>query len=88
MTTDHSTCLWQVQEPQEPYQTTSTPLATKRATIQTTNYPPLKSDPGCGAWRKIPWLNLRGHWLNEAGFAIGTPYTIAVYEKKLIFTAD
>ena len=87
MTIDHSTCLWLVQEPTQTYQTDgNTLLATKHATVQTTGYPPLKSDPGCGAWRKIPWLNHRGWWLEQAGFAIGTSYTIEAYDKKLVFT--
>ncbi|WP_017444181.1 SymE family type I addiction module toxin [Gayadomonas joobiniege] len=47
---------------------------------------PLKNDTGAGAWRKIPWINLRGFWLEQAGFEIGTPYTIEVYDKKLVFT--
>lgn len=88
MTTDHSTCLWLVQEPTEPYQTDNMLLATKQATVQTTGYPPLKSNQGCGAWRKIPWINLRGFWLEQAGFEIGTQYTIEVYDKKLVFTVE
>lgn len=43
---------------------------------------------GAGTWRKTPWINLRGFWLEEVGFEIGTPYTIEVYDKKLVFTAD
>jgi len=88
MTIGHSTCLWLVQEPTQSYQTDSTLLVNKHATVQTTSYPPLKSDPGCGAWRKILWLNHRGWWLEQAGFNIGMPYTIEVYDKKLVFTAE
>jgi len=84
--TPQFTCPWQVQEPKETYQ--PAPLITKRATVLTAVYPPLKSDPGSGAWRHIPWINLRGFWLEEAGFTIGTTYTITAYDKQLIFTAE
>jgi len=40
------------------------------------------------AWRHIPWINLRGFWLEQAGFTIGTQYTITAYDKKMIFTAE
>ncbi len=52
----------------------------------TTGYPPLKTNPGCGTYRNAPWINLRGFWLEQAGFSIGTPHTIEVYDKKLVFT--
>lgn len=84
MTNDHSTCLWLVQEPSTPYQLTKT----RQVTVQSTGYPPLKNDNGAGAWRKIPWINLRGFWLEQAGFEVGTPYTIEVYDKKLVFTVS
>ncbi|WP_353669636.1 SymE family type I addiction module toxin [Marinomonas sp. THO17] len=46
-----------------------------------TGHPPLKNDNGAGAWRKISWINLWGFWLEQAGFEIGTPYTITGYNK-------
>ena len=81
MTIDHSTCLWLVQEPSTPYKTINSPT-TKQVTVQSTAYPPLNA----GAWRRIPWINLRGFWLEEVGFEIGAQYTIEVHDKKLIFT--
>ena len=54
----------------------------------TNGYPPLKNDSCAGAWRKIPWINLRGHWLGQVGFEIGAPYTITTFDKQLIFTAE
>lgn len=88
MTTLQFTRPWQVQEPQETYHTQQSPLITKQAKVMIAGYPPLKSDPGCGAWRHIPWINLRGFWLEQAGFTIGTTYTITAYEKQLVFTVD
>jgi hypothetical protein len=87
MTIDHSTCLWLVQEPRTLYQSTDPLPKTKQVTVQSTVYPPLKTNPGAGTWRRIPWINLRGFWLEQAGFEIGTQYTIEVYDKKLVFTA-
>lgn len=78
------TCLWQIHEPKEHYAT----LSTRQAKVLATGYPPLKTNPGSGAYRHVPWINLRGFWLEQAGFSIGTPYTIEVYEGKLVFTAD
>ncbi len=45
---------------------------------------PIKSNPGSGAYRNVPWINLKGHRLEQAGFAVGTPYTIKVYDGKLV----
>ncbi|PCK04344.1 MAG: hypothetical protein COA42_19275 [Alteromonadaceae bacterium] len=46
----------------------------------------LKSNPCTGAWRRIPWINLRGFWLEQAGFEIGAQYTIEVYDRRLVFS--
>ena len=78
------TCLWQIHEPKESYTTT---LSTRQAKVLSIGYPPLKSNPGSGAWRSVPWINLRGFWLEQAGVSIGTPYTIKVYNGKLVFIA-
>ncbi|MEM9103845.1 MAG: SymE family type I addiction module toxin [Pseudomonadota bacterium] len=56
--------------------------------MQSTGYPPLKNDNGTAAWRRIPWINLRGFWLEQAVFEIGTPYIIEVYDKELVFTVS
>jgi toxic protein SymE len=34
--------------------------------------------------RKVPWLNVRGLWLEEAGFNVGDPIEIIVSKEKLI----
>ena len=48
----------------------------------------LGSNTSAGTWCKIPWINLRGFWLEQAGFQIGTAYTIQAYDGKLVFTAE
>lgn len=37
---------------------------------------------------KVPWLQLKGHWLEKAGFEINTPVTVRVMEGCLVLTAD
>ena len=85
MSSYNSTCLWQIQEPATSYSPDNQQHTTKQVTVQSTAYPPLKTHPGTGAWRRIPWINLRGFWLQQAGLEVGTQYTIEVYDKKLIF---
>lgn len=36
-----------------------------------TQYPPQAT---------VPWLQLKGHWLEQAGFTINTPVTIRVMQ--------
>ena len=85
MTIDHSTCLWPVQEPARSYSPSDQQHISKQVIVQSAGYPPLKTNPGAGAWRRIPWINLRGFWLEQAGFEIGAPYTIEVYDRRLVF---
>ena len=63
-------------------------LAFKQATVHKQHYMQTTKVNPSGAGRPIPWINLRGFWLEQAGFAIGTPYTIEVYDGKLIFIVD
>ncbi|PUB82672.1 MAG: hypothetical protein DBP02_14270 [gamma proteobacterium symbiont of Ctena orbiculata] len=48
---------------------------------------PLKDDP-VGAGRPVPWIQMKGHWLDQAGFAIDTPVTVRVMEGCLVLTAE
>lgn len=82
------TCLRQVAEPVPLYKTklrklkkTNKAKRIRRAAVQTTTYPPLNNQI---TWRKIPWINLRGHWLQQAGFEIGVRYRIEVQNNKLV----
>ena len=76
-----STRTWCVREPFPPYQ----PKQPTQAKVMAQGYPPLKSKPNT-PWRKIPWINLKGYWLEQAGFAIDTPFSIQVKENKIILT--
>jgi hypothetical protein len=47
----------------------------------------LKDDPA-GAGRPVPWIQMKGHWLDQAGFAIDTPVTVRVMDGCLVLTAE
>lgn len=47
----------------------------------------LKNDP-VGAGRPVPWIQLKGHWLNQAGFQINTPVKVRVMEGCLVLTVQ
>jgi len=36
----------------------------------------------------VPWLQLKEHWLEQAGFTINTPVTIRVMQGCLVLTAE
>lgn len=88
----YSTRPWRVAEPTSPYKTKPRKLKkpnkatrVRWAAVQPAVYPPLQQQH---AWRKIPWLNLRGHWLDRAGFHIGTRYRIVVQNKKILLVVE
>ena len=72
-----------VREPFPPYQ----PKPPQRATVMAQGYPPLTSNPNT-PWRKIPWFNLRGYWLAQAGFRIGPRFHINIEHNKITLTVD
>jgi len=37
---------------------------------------------------KVPWLQLKGHWLEKAGFEIDTPVTVRVMAGCLVLIAE
>jgi len=47
----------------------------------------LKDDQS-GAGRPIPWIQLKGFWLRQAGFEINTPVKVRVMEGCLVITAE
>jgi hypothetical protein len=47
----------------------------------------LKDDPA-GAGRPVPWIQLKGYWLNHAGFQINTPVKVRVMERCLLLTVQ
>ncbi len=47
----------------------------------------LKDNPR-GAGRPIPWIQLKGFWLQQAGFEINTPVKVRVMEGCLVLTTE
>jgi hypothetical protein len=47
----------------------------------------LKDDP-VGAGRAVPWIQLKGHWLQRAGFEIDTPVKVRVMDGCLVLTRE
>jgi toxic protein SymE len=45
----------------------------------------LKNDP-VGAGRPVPWIQLKGYWLQQAGFEINTPVRVRVMKGCLVLT--
>lgn len=43
-----------------------------------------KSTPRLYEYLQVPWLNLSGLWLAEAGFSIGDTISISVAKEKLV----
>ena len=36
--------------------------------------------------KPVPWINIKGYWLNEAGFSIGTPLQVKVNKGRIVLT--
>jgi toxic protein SymE len=36
----------------------------------------------------VPWIQLKGYWLNHAGFQINTPVKVRVMEGCLVLTVQ
>lgn len=61
-----------------PHDQTAAPNASMKARKLTVGYAPLNK-PGV----EVPYLRLRGHWLRNAGFAIGRYVKVEVSEGRL-----
>ena len=36
--------------------------------------------------RPVPWINIKGYWLNEAGFSIDTPLQVKISKGRITLT--
>ncbi len=43
-------------------------------------------DDSVGAGRPVPWIQMKGHWLDQAGFSIDTSIKVHVMEGCLVLT--
>jgi len=39
-------------------------------------------------YSSVPWINIRGQWLAQAGFIIQTPITVRVMDGCLVLTVE
>jgi len=39
-------------------------------------------------YSSVPWINIRGQWLEKAGFTIQTPITVRVMDGCLVLTVE
>lgn len=47
-----------------------------------------KEQPPNSGDRSVPWIQMKGHWLQEAGFDIDTPVTVRVMDGCLVLTTE
>lgn len=54
------------------------------------DYPPRKDDPpnSLGRTVQVPWVQMKGRWLAEAGFDVRVPIRISVMHGCLVLTAE
>lgn len=45
-----------------------------------------KTQSPCSMGRAVPWINIKGHWLREAGFEIDAPVKVRVMDGCLVLT--
>ena len=45
-------------------------------------------DDHAGAGRPVPWIQMKGHWLQQAGFEIDTPVKVRVMDGCLVLTTE
>ncbi len=38
--------------------------------------------------RSVPWIQMKGHWLRQAGFEIDTPIKVRVMDGCLVLTVE
>jgi hypothetical protein len=65
-----------------------TPCHTRQIKVTKTYYTPKKAKEAYGADNvPVPWIQIKGYWLQRAGFDINTPITIQVIEGCLVLIA-
>lgn len=37
---------------------------------------------------EVPWINIKGYWLREAGFTIGTPLLLKISKGEIVLTME
>ncbi len=62
---------------------------TRRIKVTQTYYDYRPKDyPAHRGLRSVPWIQMRGYWLEQAGFTINTPIKIRVMDGCLVLTSE
>ncbi|AZZ92134.1 type I addiction module toxin, SymE family [Hahella sp. KA22] len=40
-----------------------------------------------GGFKPVPWMLIKGYWLEQAGFGVDTEVEVSVSEGRIVFTA-
>ncbi len=48
----------------------------------------IKEQSSYSGCRSVPWINIKGHWLRDAGFEIDTPVKVRVMDGCLVLTIE
>ncbi|MEJ2622044.1 MAG: SymE family type I addiction module toxin [Candidatus Thiodiazotropha sp.] len=56
--------------------------------LRATLYMRKLKDDLAGAGRHVPWIQLKGHWLQQAGFEINTPVKVRVMNGCVVLTTQ
>ena len=51
-------------------------------------YKPKRNENRYGSSQAVPWIQMRGKWLEQAGFSIDTPVKIRVMDGCLVLTTE
>ncbi|WNO08689.1 SymE family type I addiction module toxin [Teredinibacter sp. KSP-S5-2] len=74
-----------ISEPKDEYRTKQKESGSpKTEKVIYTQYPPIKT---ITRQRQVPVVYLQGYWLEQAGFTVGTYFTVEVIENSLVLTA-
>jgi toxic protein SymE len=69
------------------FQTVSVPVYPQTVSVPVYPLRKLKDDP-TGAGRPVPWIQLKGYWLQQAGFEINTSVKVRVMNGCLVLTSE
>lgn len=51
-------------------------------------YKPKRNDGSIRSGQPVPWIRMKGKWLEQAGFSIDTPVKIRVMDGCLVLTKE
>lgn len=61
-------------------------LAVRKLKVRTGHYDYARQD--YRAPEPVPWIYIKGYWLQQAGFLIGTPVQVQISKGRLVITIE